>query len=107
MNIDIPIALWPEEQPAVSFGELIELSGLNEAELRELIDCGLIEPAVDAPAQESFRAECLVLIQRARRLRNDFELDAQGLALVVSLLERVHDLQVQVCELRARLPRRF
>ena len=107
MNIEIPVALWPEEQAALSFGELIELSGLSEMELRELIDCGLIEPVADTLAQESFRAECLVVIHRARRLRNDFELNAQGLALVVTLLERVHDLQTQVCELHARLPRKF
>lgn len=105
MNIEIPVALWPDDQAPLSFSELIERSGLSERELRELIDCGLIAP-LPRP-EEAFHAECLVLIHRARRLRNDFDLNAEGLALVFSLLERVRDLQDELCRLRARLPQRF
>jgi hypothetical protein len=37
-------------------------------------------------------------------LRKDFELDPQGLALAVALLERVRDLEEQLRDLRARIP---
>lgn len=107
MNIEIPVALWPDDQPALSFGELIERSGLSEIELRDLIDCGLIAPLAHAAAPETFHAECLVLIHRARRLRHDFDLNTESLALVLNLLERVRDLQGELCQLRARLPHRF
>jgi len=39
----------------------------------------------------------------AYRLRNDFELDTPALTLALSLLDRVHDLEAQLCELRAQL----
>lgn len=107
MNIEIPVALWPDDQAPLSLGELIERSGLSEMELRELIDCGLLVPLAQANAGETFHAECLVLIHRAQRLRHAFDLNAEGLALVLSLLERVRGLQNELCQLRACLPQRF
>jgi hypothetical protein len=39
-------------------------------------------------------------------LRDDFELDVDGLALVLSLLERIRGLESEVRGLQAKLPRR-
>jgi chaperone modulatory protein CbpM len=96
--------VWLDEHQEVSLVELAELSGLSEAELRELVDCGAIAPIDRTAGSGNFRAECVVVARTACRLRNDFDLDAQGLALVLTLLERVHDLEAQVRDLRARHP---
>lgn len=45
-----------------------------------------------------------MVARSASRLRKDFDLDAQGLALAVALLERVRDLEEQLRDLRARIP---
>ena len=37
-------------------------------------------------------------------MRKDFDLDPHGVALAVTLLERVHDLEEELRDLRARLP---
>lgn len=95
---------WLNEHCEVSLSQLCELSGLSEMELRGLVDCGAIAPA-DAGADEwTFGADRLLVARSAHRLQRDFDLDFHGLALAVTLLERVRDLEDQLRDLRARLP---
>jgi chaperone modulatory protein CbpM len=48
-----------------------------------------------------------VTARTAFRLRHDFELDEQGLAVALALLERVRDLEAELDALRAQLPGRI
>ena len=105
MKLELTEAVWLDERGGVTLVELAECSGLSEAELRELVDLGALAP-VDADAREwNFAAQCIVAARTACRLRNDFDLDTQGLALVLSLLERVQELESTLQRLNARLPR--
>lgn len=97
---------WLHERYEFSLAELCELSGLSEAELRGLVDCGAIEPADPAASEWTFSADRLVVARSAHRLRRDFDLDPQGLALALALLERVRDLEGELRDLRARVPGR-
>ena len=97
-------AMWLHEQHELLLEELCELSGLSETELRELVDYGVLAP-IDSHAQHwTFSADRLIVARSARRLRKDFDLDPHGVALAVALLERVHDLEAELRDLRARLP---
>jgi len=98
-------ALWLHEHYELSLTELSELSGLSEAELRDWVDAGILAPADPQTAQWAFGADRLVTVRMACRLRQDFELDPDGVALVVTLLDRIHALEAEVRHLRARLPR--
>ena len=105
MKVELTEALWLDERGAVTLLELAECSGLAEAELRELVELGALEP-VDTHAPEwRLAARCISSARAAGRLRTDFELDSQGLALVMSLLERVQELEDALQRLNARLPR--
>ena len=105
MKVELTEAVWLDERGAVTLVELSQCSGLSEGELRDLVELGALEP-LDAEASEwSFTAQCISAARTARRLRNDFELDSQGLALVLSLLERVQELENAMQRLNARLPR--
>jgi chaperone modulatory protein CbpM len=95
---------WLDEGYMLSLSELCELSGLSESELRSLVECGAIAPVDPAARDWAFGADLLVVARSACRLRRDFELDSQGLALAVALLERVRDLEEELRELRARFP---
>jgi len=102
--VKIEQAMWLHERHELALEELCELSGLSETELRELVDYGVLAP-VDSEARHwSFRADRPALPRRARRLRRAFDLDPHGVALVVTLLERVRDLEDELRDLRARLP---
>ena len=99
-------ATWLHEHYEFSLAELCELSGLSETELRELVDYGVLAP-IDPDARHwSFSADRLIVARSARRLRRDFDLDPHGVALVVTLLERVRELEEALRDLRAKLPRR-
>ena len=105
MKLELTEALWLDERGTVSLFELAECSGLTEAELRDLVQLGALEPLDPDAAQMNFRSQCLVAARAAQRLRKDFELDTHGLALVLSLLERVEELESELQRLHARLPR--
>jgi chaperone modulatory protein CbpM len=98
-------AVWLDEHGSVTLIELCECSGLTESELRDLVELGALEPVDPDAAQWSFAARCISSARTASRLRTDFELDTHGLALVLSLLERVEELESALQRLNARLPR--
>ena len=115
MSIDTaeaPEVMWLDEQQQFSLTELLALSGLSAAELQHLLECEALhavaapEPAaVHDAAPARFTAQCLTLARTASRLRHDFDLDANGLALTLRLLNRIHELEAELLALRAQLPR--
>jgi chaperone modulatory protein CbpM len=106
MRLELTEVVWLHEHHALSVNQLAELSGLSEAEINELVDYGAIAPMDTDAAQRIFEAQCLVAARTARRLRDDFDLNTHGVALALILLDRVRDLETQLDDLRARLPRR-
>jgi chaperone modulatory protein CbpM len=105
MKVELTETVWLDERGVVTLVELAECSGLTEPELIELVELGALEPLESGAADLRFRAQCIAAARAASRLRNDFELDAHGLALVLSLLDRVHELESELRRAHARLPR--
>lgn len=104
MKVELTEVTWLDQQQQLSLMELAELSGLLEAEVRELMECDAIVPIERHAAVPRFSADCVIITRRARRLREDFDLDARGLALAVTLLGRIQELQAQLNQLRAQQP---
>ena len=102
MRIEITEVLRLEEHHELSLAELADLSCLSETELQELRDNGVIVPVDPAAAQQTFAAHCLVAARTAARLREDFEVDAQGVALALALLDRIRALERELRDLKAR-----
>jgi chaperone modulatory protein CbpM len=107
MPVELTETVWLDEGGTVTLIELSECSGLTETELRDLVDLGALEPLDSSSAQWSFDSQCIVAARVASRLRDDLELDTPGVAVVLSLLERLRELEAQVQRMRARLPRRI
>lgn len=105
MQVNPVEAVWLAEDNEFSFPELVELSGLSEAELHELVDYGAITPVDPDSPQWVFKGRCLITVRAAYRLRASFDLDPHGIALVISLLDRIHGLEEELGSLRAQLPR--
>jgi chaperone modulatory protein CbpM len=104
MRVEITEAVWLDESVQLSLAELSQFSGLSEAELTHLIESDALGPS--GPLAGAFDAHCLAVARIACRLRDDFELDVDGLALVLSLLDRIRGLESEVRDLQAKLPRR-
>ncbi|HEY4317149.1 MAG TPA: chaperone modulator CbpM [Herbaspirillum sp.] len=107
MNIDTSDWVWLNDREVCSAAYLAEASGLSGEEIDELVEMGVIVPADTAagtPAQSlSFHLRCVVTVKAARRLRDDFELDRNGMVLALTLLQRIDALQDELGELRARI----
>ncbi|HUH87720.1 MAG TPA: chaperone modulator CbpM [Pusillimonas sp.] len=103
MKTQITESVWLNASDICSFEHVVEVSGLSPQELHALIDTGVIEPSNDDPGNYFFHMQCIVVARKARRLRDDFELDTQGLAVALNLLRRVGDLEAEIADLRARL----
>ena len=106
MRIEITETMMLDQSHEFSLAELAELSGLPRDELTLLIECEALLPADPGAAEATFSAHCLVVARTARRLRNDFDLDADALALMLTLLERIRDLEAELRAVHARLPQR-
>jgi len=97
--------LWLDEQRVVSLAELVEVSGLSEPELIELVQAGAIPVREARGSAYTFSARVVTVARTACRLRDDLELDMRGLGVALRLLERVSQLESEIARLRAQLPR--
>jgi chaperone modulatory protein CbpM len=98
--------VWLDAHCEVSLAELARLSGLAEAELRELVEYGALSPNNPQEAQWTFSGECVVTVRTAYRLRESFDLDPNALSLALGFLERIRALEAELRALRAQLPHR-
>src|SRR5690349_8311020 len=96
--------VWLDEHHECTTIEIMELSGVTEDELNELVDCGVLSPIDPNTTPWRFSASCLAVARELHRLRGDFEIAPEDLALFAKLLERIRDLETEVRGLRARLP---
>ena len=106
MEIEHVEAVWLEKPGNISVTGLAELSGLSEAVLLELVAYGALEPIDPDETQPMFAGHCVRTVRIAGRLRHDFELDSQSLALALSLVDRIHQLETELRQLRVLIPHR-
>ena len=107
MPNDLDESAWMNEHYRVTLTELSMLSGLSDAMLRDLVECGALSPVNPEEAHLVFSARCVVTMRRIGRLQQDFELDSNALAVALSFMERIHELEEQLHEARAQIPRRI
>ena len=99
MNIESTTAVFLDETGAVSITQLVERSGLTEAELQALVDCGALEPSEAAAGGLHFSSRCVIAARTARRLRDDFALDdAHAVALLLRFMQRIEALERRLRE---------
>jgi chaperone modulatory protein CbpM len=103
MRVELTEMLWFEEH-SITLSELSELCALPLPLLEDLVGGGAILPLEGGSSEPRFGAQALSAARAARRLRDDFELDAAGLSLALGLLDRVQELEHEIRALRARLP---
>jgi len=107
MKIEHTEVLWMDQYQKLSFTDLAKLSGLSEEVLTELVNYEAIVPIEMDAEKQTFDASCLAIAKTACRLQNDFGLDTQGLAVTLTLLARIQDLETQLHDLRMQLPRQI
>ncbi len=86
--------------------EICHTCNTSEDVLIQLVDHGIIEPRGDSPEEWRFDSRMVVVAKRAARLRRDLDLEWEGIALALTLLEEVEKLRSENSMLHQRL-RRF
>lgn len=102
MHIESNNVLWLDHTQRVSVQDLVDLSGLIETEVRELVCAGALVPDNYRELPWTFSGDCVVTVRKASRLRDELELDDHALALTLGLLEQVRELEAQISNLRAQ-----
>jgi hypothetical protein len=87
----------------VTWTQLVKASGMDEAELAELVRYGALVPRDPDAATWTFESHWLLVARNASRLRHDFELDPHGVSVVLSFLDRIEALEAELRALRARV----
>lgn len=97
--------LWLHSHTRISITELEQFSGLPQDVIRDLVELGALAPVEAGEAQYHFSASCVARVRTVARLRSDLELETPALALALSFLERIGELEARVRELDAQLAR--
>ncbi|KAA0997556.1 MerR family transcriptional regulator [Paraburkholderia panacisoli] len=85
-----------EEQVELTLLELCRVSGASEIQILEWIEQGAIEPkCVSENDGPHFDGVSLRRARKARRLAQDLEINAAGIALALDLLDEVEALRAQ------------
>lgn len=93
MSMQVTQAVWLNDTAVCSIEHLVEVSGLSLDEIRYLVEDGVIEPVDASNSAAAFHLVHVLTARQARRLRDDFELDRNGLALALTLLRRIDSLE--------------
>ena len=106
MNTEQLEAVWVDERAEISFAALESLSGLSTADLRALVEYGVLTPKDPDAVEWHFERRCVRAVKTAGRLRRDFELEPHALALALALVERIQGLESELRTLRVAVPHR-
>lgn len=79
--------------------------GLPAAFVIEIVEHGIVEPQGRTPEDWLFDDHAPGIARRAAKLHHDLDLEWEGVALALELLEEVHDLRAENAMLRQRLGR--
>lgn len=107
MKLGLSEDFFLDERVEVSLDELAELSGLSRVELLGLVETGVLIPVNPHETHWRFAGNVVVTVRSVRRLRDDFELDTNALPLALVMLERIRELEAELREVQAKLPRLF
>jgi chaperone modulatory protein CbpM len=96
-------AQWFDEERLLALQELAEATGWSEGEIVELVEYGALAPADPAVGDWRFGVRSITVARTAYRLHQEFELEPHGVAVLLAYLERIRDLERELCALRAQL----
>jgi len=105
MNVHETPAEWPDGGTLYAADYLAEVSGLSMEEIDDLVSIGLITPSATATRPQVFRLCHVLTVKKAGRLRKDFQLDHHGVALALTLIRRIGELQAKIAALQAEMPK--
>ena len=91
------------ESSTLSIDQLARLSEVSEADIRELMDYGVLLPASSGMEPLGFRTDSVAILRHAGGLRRDLALDNHAFSLAVMFLDRISALETELARVRVQL----
>ncbi|QTF09904.1 chaperone-modulator protein CbpM [Brenneria izadpanahii] len=93
------------EEMTFTMVELCQSVNISQDELVEVVELGVIVPLdLDKPGWV-FDSHALICLRRARRLQMELDLDWSGIAMTLTLLDKIDELKKENEQLRRHLNR--
>jgi chaperone modulatory protein CbpM len=90
----------------LSFIEITSILQLPETTLLDIIEHGILQPVTGNTTDTwLFEQQMISVLKKAVRLHQDLEINWQGIAMVLELLEQREQLQIENALLKQRLSR--
>lgn len=86
-----------------TFDELCEVAELSSEIIVEIVEHGIVDPEGDAPDNWLFSAQMITVTKKAYRLHRDLEIDWQGIAVSLKLLDEMEQLEAENQALKLQL----
>jgi chaperone modulatory protein CbpM len=94
------MAPWARTGKRLTLEEVAARCGLHPALVEHFVTLGIIDPIEGTPRH--FPQDVMLRIQRLMRLRRDFGLNYQAVALVLDLLDRIEALEAHLQQIEAQ-----
>jgi chaperone modulatory protein CbpM len=94
------IVLCRNEREQITLDTLARSAGLHPALVERFVEFGLLEPAEREGPQLIFEGAAVLRLRMIERLRSEMGINLAGIAVVLDLLDRLHDLQSENERLR-------
>lgn len=91
----IAVGVCLSEEHALVLEEFAAACGTDAEFVRQLVDEGLLQPAVEGPAWR-FGGEEIARVRRIRRLQRDFDANLQSVAVMLELMQQIESLRGQL-----------
>lgn len=92
-----------DNRVTLSLEQVAQLSGVATADLKGLVDHGVLTPVTPVSDPWAFRLDCVMTLQHTDHLRQDLALDDHGFALAMMLVSQITDLEGELRTTRPRL----
>ena len=89
---------------SVGFRELAAACAVSLADLRELMDYGALAPLQPPPTEPVFATSYVEPLRLAGIARRDYDLDLFVVVILMDYLQRIAQLESQLCTLKAQRP---
>jgi chaperone modulatory protein CbpM len=87
------IVLSRNEREQLTLDTLARSAGLHPALVERFVEFGLLEPAEREGTHLVFEAAAVLRLRMIERLRSEIGINLAGIAVILDLLDRLHDLQ--------------
>lgn len=96
--------VWLDGAQDFSVEDIAAHTGASLLEIQELIEHDVLVPISHSDLPWHFNADCIFIVNQARRLREDMHLTAHELAITLTLLERIRRLEAALALAIAQQP---